>query len=479
MCLILDIHHRNFFVVLGDHEIGIVGVGPELVPDKHKKGKIDRFVEHIGEPRLLEGEEVHKNDHDDARKVHVEHQEQIELAEDLELLHGNGGLAAVLCSISEMLDGPRDGIDDTEAANEVNCVERSLPHAEASLATLFLARHNVGNVDKNLKRYHSHENAFFLCSQERLDKRPPRRDQRNNRKQKQNVEESEDIVHNAPCLVDVARVCDGVVLHPVGKVRDDLEEHEKCHENVELIRLLPVTAEVVDPDNVHHEENARKYKVNHGQRALPGGEIGDLFAIHIHLSEMDRHRHARGRLASSQRVAVDKVNVVLSLALVASECHFNCVVGGSADGDQVHKGLIGHPELGRGAEILFKESDKRRLGAVLGILAPRAIVEAADGHLRLHGLAASAPGAKQKAHQSRFVPRGLEVLNRELNAPSLLQPKLTHGDDGSLITRKIQSVFCGIHRDGQKGCQGERAAHYEHSRTGGTLGPRHLITLAG
>ena len=118
-----------------------------------------------------------EQNYNDARKVDVAHDHDVELAEQLQLAQVDRRLAVRAGRLLEVPDRPDDREQDGATAQQIDQHENVPPGTVLLVALVALGNDDLGHVSQHLQRNDDHEQLLVLVRQYVLDERPTGADQ--------------------------------------------------------------------------------------------------------------------------------------------------------------------------------------------------------------------------------------------------------------------------------------------------------------
>jgi len=185
-----------FFFAVEDR---IVGVRSELVTDGAEKSECRRLGEEVSEPDPSERKGGVQKIHDDPSEIDVGDDDEVELAEEFQLLEVFGGLAVDLRGLFQVLDGPDDGDEDRAATDDVDESEDIFPGEPSLRARGGFFDDDHGDVVQHLEGNNDEEDLLVLIGQERFDEGPSSSDEGDDDEHHDALEEGEEVVDGGPC----------------------------------------------------------------------------------------------------------------------------------------------------------------------------------------------------------------------------------------------------------------------------------------
>merc|ERR1711879_358879 len=363
-------------------EVRVVRDGPELVASEAPEDEGGELGEELSQPDILVVEGGVEQENDDAGEVNVGHHQQVELPEELQLLHVSLGFAIDRGSIAQVLDGPDDGHEDGTAADDVHETQHLFP-GEPSLGTGGSLLEYDDRQD--LQGDHYQEDILVLLPKEGLDEGPTGSDQRNYHEHHGALQTRENVVGDDP-TTGVARRLLVVELDRFEQQSEQLKENDTGDQVVDAEDPLTLTThEVEEPHAQNDSPDHEEHSVKRGQRGETGRQI-------VGAGVVVRQREIKGNIGPRLAVEendgveafgaslVDGDNLRLLVVLLArfNDLHSDSV---AAFGIEEARAFAGIRFFDEGSAVSLNVLDDEARAQIVPITLVAHQLEVFDGHL--------------------------------------------------------------------------------------------------
>lgn len=229
------------------------------------------------------------------------------MAEEGELHQINSGLAVGPGGLTEVLDGPDNGEENSAATNDIDEEEDLFPGNPVVAVGATLVNDDLSNVGDDLKGDDNHENLLFLILKEGLEEGPAGANQDNESEKRNALEEAEDVEDDIPAVGAAGALDVGFVLGLTQEIQGLQDDHGK-HEVMDAECGQSLLVEHADPKSSKGEIHKRQHEIDLGKDGSAGREVIAGVARSVQIVHGGFNVHADFELL---RVAVGEDQVVL------------------------------------------------------------------------------------------------------------------------------------------------------------------------
>jgi len=204
------------------------------------------------------------------------------VAEEGELHQINSGLAVGPGGLTEVLDGPDNGEENSAAANNIDEEEDLFPGDPVVAVGATLVNDDLSDVGDDLKGDDNHENLLFLILKEGFEEGPAGADQDNESEERNALEEAEDVEDDVPAVGAAGAFDVGFVLGLAQEIQG-LQDDDGEHEVMDAERGQSLLVEHADPESGEGEIDEREKEIDLGKDGSAGGEVVAAVALAVEI----------------------------------------------------------------------------------------------------------------------------------------------------------------------------------------------------